>query len=145
MQTWNVSSGKRNGGPFDTATLRRSIDSGKLSPEAFVRPTDELGDWRQICTVESLIDDPVVGEPRYCLECDCRAIVAANRANKSIRCPSCFISGPFVDYLEESIASVTGVAPEPWGNYDLAVSAFSVIAAALAISGGGAFLFSPSL
>eukprot|EP00456_Euglypha_rotunda_P090298 TRINITY_DN945_c0_g2_i1.p1 TRINITY_DN945_c0_g2~~TRINITY_DN945_c0_g2_i1.p1 ORF type:complete len:555 (+),score=81.46 TRINITY_DN945_c0_g2_i1:3052-4716(+) len=145
MQNWNVSAGKRNGGPFDTATLRRSIDTGKLSPEAFVQSTDELGDWQQVCTVESLVDFPKLGEPRYCLECDCRATVAIDFIEKSIRCPSCFVNGPFVDYLDEKTVEVIGVSPEPWGTYDLAVSAFTVIAAALAISGGCALFFSPSL
>lgn len=145
MQNWNVSSGKRNGGPFDTTKLRRLIDVGKLPADAFVQSIGESTDWQQIATVESLVDDPQPGEPRYCLECDCRAIVELDSIDKSIRCPECFTTGPFVDYLDQSDVNVLDVPPEPWGTYDVFVCAFAGVLVVLAMIGVAAFLFSPSL
>jgi len=145
MQNWNVSWGKRNGGPFDTTKLRRSIDTGKLSHDAFVQAIGASSDWQQISTVESLVDCPQSGEPGYCLECDCRAIVAADSLGRSIRCPECGTIGPFVNYLDERTTELIGVAPEPWGKYDVVTCAFAGVLVLLILCGSAALLFNPSL
>ena len=145
MQNWNVSSGKRSGGPFDSATLRRLADTGKLSKDAFIRVEDESTDWQQVSTIEWLTDVPNPSESRYCLECDCRATVAHESRGHSIRCPSCFTVGPFVDYLDETAPAILNVQPEPWGKYDLIACAFALVLLVVAAIGAFTILFNPSL
>ena len=145
MQNWKVSSGKKSGGSFDSAALRRLADTGKLSRDAFVRPEDDSTDWQQVSTVEWLTDDIELAETRYCLECDCRAIVSSESVGESRRCPDCFIVGPFVNYLDELPPEIPSVHPEPWGSYDAIACAFAVVSLFVALIGVAALILNPSL
>lgn len=145
MHNWNVSTGKKSGGPFDTAALRRLADSGKLPRDAFVRLSDDSTDWQQASTVDWLVDDPQLGEARYCLECDCRAIVSTESAGDPIRCPQCFAVGHFVTYLEPMPPEILDVPHEPWGIYDGLACAFAVLCVVVTLIGIAGLLFNPSV
>jgi hypothetical protein len=145
MRIWNVSTGKKSGGPFDTATLRRLFDARKLSEHAFIKEDGESTDWQQISTVGWLADVPKPGKPRYCLECDCRAVVADESIRKPIRCPECFTIGLFVDYLDELAPEILDAPTEPWGKYDVIACAFACVLVATAGIGALALLFDASL
>lgn len=145
MQSWNVVSGKKSGGPYPTYVLRRSFDSGKLPIDAFVQPEDGTDDWRQASTMERFVDVPSPGEPRYCIECDSRAFVSSDSFDKPVTCPSCRCVVRFINFLDDKTPDLLSVPVEPWGPYDKLASAFASVFLVFSVIGIIAVIAAPSL
>lgn len=143
-QNWKVVAGTKKGGPFSKAKLRQLVDDQKLTAEAFVQDVEGTTDWCEVQTYDWLYDVPEARTARYCPECDCRVIISKISTDKTRRCPNCSAPVKFADFLDfTSNPELDPVPAEPWGKYDILVTAGAVVALSAGILGAFSLLWNP--